>query len=88
MNTGTRIQGVDDHLAVDRAGNFHAAIGKHRGNGGHSPVCGADRRGRDEEVRFLSGVESRLAHAPRCQQVLPLLFKLLVELGEKIQGRR
>src|SRR5580692_6985292 len=27
-DTGARVQGVDDHLAIDRAGNFHATIEK------------------------------------------------------------
>ena len=39
----TGIQRVDDHLAVDRSSNFHAAVLKVRRNRVDAPIAFADR---------------------------------------------
>jgi len=52
-----RVQRVDDHLAVDGAGDLDAAVEEVARERGDLPVSGADVRGGGEEVRELAGVE-------------------------------
>ena len=54
---GPAVEGVDDHLAVDRAGDFDPAVLEVRGDRRHLPVAGADVGGFGEEVRGFAGVE-------------------------------
>jgi hypothetical protein len=41
-DAGARVEGVDDHLAFHRAGDFDAAVGEVGGDGSHFPGGAAD----------------------------------------------
>jgi hypothetical protein len=68
---GTRIQRVDDHLALDRAGDLDAAILQRGRDRGHGPVAAADTDGIGAEIGQGAGVVASLALAARLQQLLP-----------------
>ena len=83
---GAGIQRVDDHLAIDRPGDFDAAvpqIGRQRRD---APVrrrgCASVFR---QEVGHLAGVESGLPLAPRGQQHVPAGVELAVQIGDEAQ---
>jgi hypothetical protein len=69
-DAGARIQGVDDHLAVDRTGDLDPAIHDVAVDRRAHPVSVANRPGFREEIRQLAGVELALPRgAPREQLV-------------------
>ena len=80
---GAGIERVDDHLAVDRAGDLDPTVEKVGGDLGDRPVAVADRFRLGEEVRQLAGVEVFLApHAPR-QQLEAAPVEAPVEPGDE-----
>ncbi|HWC98645.1 MAG TPA: hypothetical protein VG456_17920 [Candidatus Sulfopaludibacter sp.] len=66
-NAGAGIQRVDDHLAIHRTGDLHAAIHQVGWNGRGLPVALADVRGLRQKVRHDAGVELLLPDAARLQ---------------------
>ena len=82
-----RVEGVDDHLAVDRAGDLDAAVLEvGRGRGDLPARVGADVGRLGEEVGKLAGVEpGRPLHALG-QQLLPAWLERAMELRHERQG--
>ena len=69
---GAGIERIDDHLAIDGAGDLDPAVEKVGRDLGDGPVAFADRFGLGEKVRQLAGVKVFLAlHAPRQQLEAP-----------------
>ena len=64
-DAGARVQGVDHHLALDRAGDLDAPVLEVLPAARRPPVAGADCRGLGEEVGELAGVEAGLAGPAR-----------------------
>ncbi len=56
-----RVQRVNDHLAVHRAGDLDPAVLHVRGHGRHAPVVLANLPGLGGEVRQVAGINGRLA---------------------------
>src|SRR5208282_692209 len=56
-NTGTRVQRVDDHLAIDRAGNFHATVEEILRNRRHFPLPLADSDRFRQKVRRYAMID-------------------------------
>jgi hypothetical protein len=79
MNTLHRVEGVDHHLRIGRAGDLDAAVGQRLRQRGHGPVSLADGGGVAAEVRQAALVEERLALAARRQSGLALLFHRTVQ---------
>src|SRR3546814_10440532 len=63
-----RVERVDHHLAVCRAGNLYAAIEEVGGNVADPPIPGADRSGFRQEVGERAGIEGPLPFRPRLQR--------------------
>jgi hypothetical protein len=83
---GAGIQGVDDHLAVHRAGDLHPAVLQVGGDRGDLPVAVADGLGLRQEVRLLAGVEALLALLTAGQQLQPAGVEAGVQFAEEGQG--
>ena len=64
------VERVDDHLAIDRAGDLDAAVEQVGGQRRDGPVGVADVRGLGQEVGLLAGVERGLALDARGEQFL------------------
>ena len=79
------VQGVDDHLAIGRAGDLDAAIEQVGRDRRHAPIAVAHGLGLSEEVGALAGVEALLARRPRRQQLQPPRVELAMQLGEESQ---
>ncbi len=80
---GAGIERVDDHLAVDGAGDLDPAIEKVGGDRGDRPVALANGFGFGEKVRQLAGVEVFLpSHAPGEQLQAPAI-EPAVQAGQK-----
>ena len=58
---GAGVEGVDDHLAVDGAGDLDAAVEEVGGEWSDDPVGGADEGGFGEEVGTNARVKTLLA---------------------------
>jgi hypothetical protein len=59
-HAGPGVQRVDDHLAVDGAGDLHAAVLQVRRQRRHGPVGLANRQRLLEKIGLLARVEARL----------------------------
>ena len=55
-----RVQGVDDHLAINRAGDLHAAVSQISGNAADAPVRLANVLGVWQKLGCYAPVEQRL----------------------------
>ena len=86
--SGAGVQRVDDHLAVDGAGDLHAPVLEIRGNFGHAPRRLADFGGFRRELRQLAGIQPLLAGLPRFQQSTPPRLEGGRQLGHKSYGFR
>ncbi len=58
-DAGAGVEGVDDHLAIDGAGDLDAAVLQVGGEGGDGPLGGADVGGFGKEVGAGAGVDER-----------------------------
>src|SRR5262249_60318913 len=67
VDIGAGIEGVDDHLAIDRPRDLDAAIGEILGDRRNVPVAFTDMAGFIEEGPPLAGVETRPAGGPGSQ---------------------
>ena len=80
---GAGIQRVDDHLAIDRAGDLDAAVEKIRRDRGDLPVALADRAGLGQEIGQFAGVEALLPLGAQRQQFEPARVEAAMQLGEE-----
>ena len=78
-HAGARIERVDDHLALDRAGDLHPAILDVVGNGRADPARFADASRLVKKVRQLSGVECPLARRAAREQLLAAAAECTLE---------
>ena len=71
VHVGARVEGVDQHLALGRAGQLDPALLQvGRGDGRDPPVAVADVARLGQEVGQLARVEARLALVARLEQRL------------------
>src|SRR5574343_558528 len=80
------VEGVDDHLGFDRAGDFGAATLQGLGQRGDLPVTFADVLGFRQEVRHFAGINAGLALDAGLQQFLAAAFEGAVQLGDQFEG--
>jgi hypothetical protein len=79
---------VDDHFAIDRSGDFHAAIGNIGLDRRAHPVGFAYRAGLGEEIRPLAGVEFGLARGATREQVVTPVAERALQPGDERQRLR
>ena len=82
---GAGIQRVDDHLAVDRAGDLDAAVLKIGRDRRDLPVAGADRSRLGQEVRQAAIVEEHLPLLAEFEQRAPVGIEPAMQLGHEGQ---
>ena len=82
-DAGAGVEGVDGHLAVGRASDFHPSIEQVGGNRRHFPRSLSGGASRFKEMRQLSGVESRLAVLAFLQQRLSHGFEARMQRHQK-----
>ena len=83
------IERVDDHLAVDRPGDFHAAIAQRLRDFSDTPIRFADRARLGEEIGQCTGVETRLALRTCSKQGKAFRVEAAMQFGKQGQrGRR
>ena len=82
-----RVERIDHHLAVGRAGDFDAAVLQVLGRGGDFPAAFAYGLRLGQEVRQLAGVELSLALRAAAEQLAPPGLELARELCDELQGR-
>ena len=85
---GPGIEGVDNHLAFDRTGDFHAAveqIGRYRS---YRPVALADGDSLGQEIGQLASLKIELPLGPTGQHPAPTALEVAVQLGHERQRRR
>ena len=71
VHVGARVEGVDEHLAIGRAGQLDPALLQvGRGDRRDLPIAFADVARLGQKVGQLARVEARLAFVPRLQQRL------------------
>ncbi len=81
-----RIERIDDHLGVGRAGDFDAAVGKVGGRGRDAPVGGANSGSFGEEIGHFAGIEPRLAQDAQREQHAARAIEATMKRGEEAQG--
>jgi hypothetical protein len=86
VGVGAGVEGVDDHLGFDRAGDFDAAALQRGRNGRDLPVAFADMFGFREEAGHLAGVDAGLAGDARLEQFLASGFESAMQLGDEFEG--
>ena len=84
---GARVQRIDDHLRIDRAGDLDAAVEQGRRDVRDPPVAIADGAGVGTEIGQAAAVEEGLAVAARGQQLLAPWFETAMQAGEEVQRR-
>jgi hypothetical protein len=82
---GARVQRVDDHLAIDGAGDLHATIPVVGRSGRDLPVALADRLGLGEEVERLARSDPRAALRPRVEQLAAASLEAIVQRAHERQ---
>ena len=85
-HVGARVEGVDDHLAIDGAGDLDATILEIGGEGADRPVGLADRAGVGEEIGADPGIEAVLPLRASGEQVENPVAKAPSELGHELRG--
>ena len=80
-----RVQRVDDHLAVDRAGDLDAAVQQVGGDRRDLQSPSRIVRGLGQEVGQLAGVEALLALGPRREQLLARAVEVALQVGQEGQ---
>ncbi len=82
---GTRVERIDDHLAVGRPGDLDPPIGEVGRGRRHAPrVVLADRPRLVAEVERAAGVQPHLALGPGSQPLLSHRLEPLVQVGDEI----
>ena len=88
-DVGAGIERVDDHLAVDRPGDLHAAVSQIVRDRRDAPVLVvADHLGAGPEIRQFAGVIALLLLGARREQPLAPRLELAMQVGEEAQRRR
>src|SRR6185312_5547887 len=80
------VERVDDHLAVDRAGDLDAAILKICGDGRDGPRSLADLAGRGEEVGAFASVDTGLACYACAEELLAARVELAMKRDDEGEG--
>src|SRR5262249_19856025 len=83
VDIGAGIEGVDDHLAIDRPRDLDAAIDEILGDRRTLPVAFTDMAGLVQEVRQLAGIEARLPRRAASQKPLARGIEPAVQLGQE-----
>ncbi len=81
---GVGIQRIDDHLAIHRPGDLHAAIEQILRDFGHLPVAITNVLGCCREVGRCTGVETLLILFPRLQNLVYFVAVLPAQLQQKL----
>ena len=82
---GTRVEGVDDHLGLDGAGDLHTTALQRRRNRRDLPVAFADGFRLGQKVGALAGIEPLAAFDARCEQLLAAWLEGPVQLGHQFE---
>ncbi len=82
------IERIDDHLAIDRAGDLDTAIEEIGRQGGDLPVASADLSRLGCEIRQLAGIIARLTRLTRRQKLQPPLAELRLQARNKSDSLR
>ena len=80
---GAGIERIDDHLAIDGAGDLDPAVEKVGRDLGDGPVAVADRFRLGQKIRQLAGVEVFLAPQPPHQQLQPPPIETPMKPGDE-----
>ncbi len=81
-----RVERVDDHRRLDRAGQLDLAVEQGVGDLRHPPVTHADRPRIGAETGQRAGIELRLPRPPRRKQGLVPGLNASVQSGQKCRG--
>ena len=84
-DVGARVEGVDDHLAVDRPGDLDATVGEIGGQRRHGPRALAHLARLGKEGRTLAAIERLLPHLARSKKVGDAARKPAVQLGDEVE---
>src|SRR5712691_3795696 len=87
-HVGAGIKRVDNHLALDRSGDLHAAVLQVARRWRDAPVAFPDMLSLQQKIRTLACIEFRLAGNARLHQFTAPAFKFAYQLGHKMQGLR
>jgi hypothetical protein len=82
------VQGVDDHLAVDRTGDLNPAIEEVLRDRCDGPVAFADMRRLGQEVRQFAGIEALLTLEAQRQETAACRIEAAMQVGQKLEGGR
>ena len=82
------VEGVDDHLAVDGAGDLDAAVEEVLRERGDLPYGFADGGGFGEEVGLFAGVEAGLAGDAGCKELFAARVEGAVQLDDEGRALR
>ena len=89
VRIGAGIEGVDDHLGIDRAGDLDATQLERLRHRRDLPVAVADRLRLGREVGPFAGVELLRAFGAHREQFLAARLERALQLGDEIErGRR
>ena len=80
------VERIDDHLAVHRPGDLHAAVLQVGGQGADLPVSGANVGRVPQEVGEFPGVQAGLTLLARLQQLVAARAEPGVQFFQKGQG--
>ena len=80
---GARVERVDHHLPVDRAGDLHPAVGDLVGIPSDAPVGRTDVGGLRKEVGQLTGLEAAEPRPSRLEELEPPRAELPLEVGQE-----
>ena len=83
---GAAVQRVDDHLAIDRAGNLDPPVGEVSRCARDGPVALADRLGLGPEGRILAGIDACLECRAGLEQTPPLVAEAALQHGDEGAG--
>ena len=82
------VERVDDHLAVNGAGDLHAPILQIRRHRIHAPIAFAHTFCFSQKIGKLAGINRFLADLPLRQQFEPSRVEFAVQLGKKLERFR
>ena len=84
-NPGSRIEGVDHHLAVDRAGDLDAAVVEVHGSGCNPPLGLAHRRRFRKKVERSTGLDLLPALTAAREQLVTARPEVALQAGHEFQ---
>ena len=83
-----RVQRVDDHLAIDRPGDFDAPVLQIGGNRADRPLAAAHGGGLGKKIGAGAGVEARLRRAAALEQLVDARPEAPREIFDEGDGGR